>query len=847
MSDATHASASTETAANVHGSAERPDVAGRRTPGRGRRILRGLWRWTKRVGIAALVLLVVARLTLGLWLPRAANAALDSYGVHASWQDLDLSLFGLSGQLTGLRAVLKNDGAGAPLDDDALAAAPPLARADAIGFDVDVSALLTGNLRVHRVEAMGVEAWIERDESGRWSYEDLIPETGPEDDLAAAPAVGEPATEAESEPPAPVDFTPPGEIGTVALSLRVHLDDRLEGITTTLRLDATVRGVGPGPRPAEVLVTADAKGVLDGLRIEAAGIGEGPELTVDAEIDLGGLSVRRLAPYLEAVGVRPAAEKLDAHLGAAIALTAARDASATGDGEDDTPIAATGTVRVSDLWTAADGARAAEIAAIEVDVERFAPEAIELSRVALVGGAARAARLEDGVLRVLGLDFVGAPGAPADKQPPEDQDENTLEDAVADAEPEQDSETEAAEPESDAPSPGRALRIAAVEVAPFALTFEDAAAPGGAPIEHAVTVGLDASDVVLGAATDEPLRAGVTVAAEGAASLRADLTARLPVGPADPLEADLRLRSDELSLALVRPYLEAAGVTPTFEAGALAVDARVARAGGGDGPVDLEVGPVRLTDGRTTLLAVERLAVDDLVQSADGLRIAEVALDGIVAPATLFEGGGFRGFGVASIGGPGAGVDGAESGVPVGLEGGTLRLNDVAFGGAGGTTRITGTLDPVGVADRVGVAGFVRAGAGALDVEAELELSADGIDLEAIAPLLAGVEPTMRAGSFGVQLRATAVAEAARDRDEEPGATRVDAQLTRLALQDDEGAPLIELDRLDVDEYLVGAERPQPGRVTLAGLRAAVVRDADGAVRAAGLRFGAPEPAPAAA
>ncbi|MEO0662752.1 MAG: hypothetical protein AAFZ87_14540, partial [Planctomycetota bacterium] len=398
-----------------------------------------------------------------------------------------------------------------------------------------------------------------------------------------------------------------------------------------------------------------------------------------------------------AVGVRPAAEKLDAHLGAAIALTAARDASATGDGEDDTPIAATGTVRVSDLWTAADGARAAEIAAIEVDVERFAPEAIELSRVALVGGAARAARLEDGVLRVLGLDFVGAPGAPADVQPPEDQDENTLEDAVADAEPEQGSETETAEPESDAPSPGRALRIAAVEVAPFALTFEDAAAPGGAPIEHAVTVGLDASDVVLGAATDEPLRAGVTVAAEGAASLRADLTARLPVGPADPLEADLRLRSDELTLASVRPYLEAAGVTPTFEAGALAVDARVARAGGTDGPVDLEVGPVRLADGGTTLLAVERLAVDDLVQSADGLRIAEVALDGIVAPATLFEGGGFRGFGVASIGGPGAGVDGAESGVPVGLEGGTLRLNDVAFGGAGGTTRITGTLDPVGV------------------------------------------------------------------------------------------------------------------------------------------------------
>ena len=64
--------------------------------GRPRRIFRGIWRWTKRIALVVAAILLIARATLGLWLPGLANRAVAPYDLHVTWEDLDLSILGLS-------------------------------------------------------------------------------------------------------------------------------------------------------------------------------------------------------------------------------------------------------------------------------------------------------------------------------------------------------------------------------------------------------------------------------------------------------------------------------------------------------------------------------------------------------------------------------------------------------------------------------------------------------------------------------------------------------------------------------------------------------------------------------
>ena len=137
-----------------------------------------LRRWMRRLGRVAIflfALLLIARATHSFWLPPVVDGAAASGDLALVYRDLDLSVTGGRIDLWGVEvwprdAMASGDEADAgPESGDTRTT--PLARLAYLGVDVDVSALLTGTLRVHRVELDGVELALERDGHGEWNFE----------------------------------------------------------------------------------------------------------------------------------------------------------------------------------------------------------------------------------------------------------------------------------------------------------------------------------------------------------------------------------------------------------------------------------------------------------------------------------------------------------------------------------------------------------------------------------------------------------------------------------------------------------------------------------------------------
>jgi len=778
-----------------------PDAATAKRPGRARRLLRGAFRWTRRIVVVVALVVVVARASMGLWLPRVVDAVTHPMGLDVAWQDLDLSILGVSADVTGLRVVALEDENGERRDEAALAAARPIARLDDIGFDVDVSGLLAGERRIHRVEVSGLEAWIERDADGTWSFERFLPAPAEQGEESADDVASEDAEPADAEASEEADFTPPVELTSLSVSgVRVHLVDRTCDLDTALDVDALVRDLGHPERPMQVSLSAAAEGVLDSLRVAGEGTLRGPEADLDLTARLAGADLQRLAPYLALVGVRPEADRLDASLRAEVRM------AGTDDG------AATGSIRIADVEVRADGEVEAGVEAVEATIARFAPASLHVERIGVEGVRARAERLADGTLRVAGLDLVGAP-------PSSD------EDSADDDEAPRDEET----------GPPPALRVDLVEVAPVALALRDAAVPtrDGSANELELTVAARITEIVFGPdAGAAPIVAEITAEVDGAARLEIDANVGLPAADGAPLTARLGVRGDSITLEAVRPYLAAAGIEPTFEDGRFALDAEariLPLASGAPGDrIDATVERMRLSDGETTLAALGPVRVDGLELPADGdLRLAAVALEGVTLPVTLTEGGGFRAFGVASLGATDAAPE-----REVGVERGALTIAGLDLGAESARATIEGTLGLVQIAEEVRLSGSIETRSEPRDLRAEVTLDANALVFEALTPILgpAGITPTMDGGRLTATARAHLRGEGAD--------ALLDASAESVALVDGAGEELVALDRAALTGFaLEPGDAQQPGTAEVAGVRARVERRADGVVVVAGLAF----------
>ena len=138
---------------------------------------RGCRRWLVRIAGAMAVLLIALRIALPFAVPFALEKAAAAYGLDASLEDADFVVLGGYVSLRELELRPQD----APEDT------PPLARTSSAVVDVDLSALFTGTLRIHRIEVDELEVWAERDEEGTWSFERHLPAQAEQDDPQPEP------------------------------------------------------------------------------------------------------------------------------------------------------------------------------------------------------------------------------------------------------------------------------------------------------------------------------------------------------------------------------------------------------------------------------------------------------------------------------------------------------------------------------------------------------------------------------------------------------------------------------------------------------------------------------------
>ncbi|MCP3916793.1 MAG: DUF748 domain-containing protein [bacterium] len=765
------------------------------------------WRlWRRRllrIGLVLIALLVLIRVTIPLWLPPTLDRLVAGRGLALAYDDLDLSVAGGRLDLRGVRLSPR------PEDEQQDDARPlPLVGLEYLGFDLDVSALLTGTVRVHRVDVDGLRIEIERDASGRWNFEDHLPAA---DSDEPAEADAESPTESstregaeEAAEPRPLDFGVPLELTALGVrSVRVHLIDALADppLDTHIDLDVALTDVGHPTQPLRLSVAGWAPELLDALRVEVhATLGE---RTVDARIgvNVAGLHVRRLAPYLAAAGIRPEAKQLD------LSLDVDVDLAPTGAETVDLA----GSAHLRHLALRADLEEALALDAATIEVTSASTAAASVASVTLEGLRARAARLADGTLRVAGLDFVGTGAAPATEQ-------------AADAQEE--------------PSSGGApfaLDVARLALRKAALTFDDAAVTPAVVVQ--ASIGAEVRELVLDRARPgAPLTFETELELEDAARLTLTGTA-VPTG--DRLGADLTLEADNLTLRRLEPYLTAAGLEPAVESATFraAVTAQTLRRDDGGLDANVALTNVQLVDGGRELFAIDRLGVDDVQFAADGeIHVGELGLAGTRVPLRVVGDGSVELCGVTTHPTRAA----THEPLALGLDELALSVRDFRFGGESASAArrsadVELSLVAEGLARACTITGSITTRPGPLDIDADLEIVGRGLRTEAVDALLAaaGIESTLTDG----ELRAHLVAAARQDGDD---------LHARLALTDvafgDGGRELLALDALEVEELVVAPDRTSIASVAVRSPRAALGRGADGAFEVLGLRLVGADP-----
>ncbi|MCA9001724.1 MAG: hypothetical protein KDB61_07370, partial [Planctomycetes bacterium] len=124
-------------------------------------------KYAKRAALALLLLAVALRAILPLALPSILDRVAAGQGLRVEYSKLDLSVFGGSLELWNVSV--------RPTGEGQSAQASRLGLLEFLTVDLDVSALLGGTLRAHRVEIDGLDVYARRDslETG-WTWQALL-------------------------------------------------------------------------------------------------------------------------------------------------------------------------------------------------------------------------------------------------------------------------------------------------------------------------------------------------------------------------------------------------------------------------------------------------------------------------------------------------------------------------------------------------------------------------------------------------------------------------------------------------------------------------------------------------
>ncbi len=807
--------------------------------------LRGVLRvrWMRLLGILVLALLGL-RIGLTALLARALDAAVEPHGLALGWDSLSLGLLDLDARLRGLEL----SGRGAAPEEE------PLLELEYAVLDVDTWRLLHGELRVLRAEVDGLEVTLLRDEEGHWNLDEHL-------DLAELLAAPE---EAPAEEPAPGpedelsgrDLSPPLDLAALRFqAARLRVVDRFpaEPVELDLRLNAALSRLGLYERPTRFSVDVTGGDVLYGASLVGSARSSADRLEVDFRGTLGALQPDELAPYLAALGLEPAARSISGTLRGRAAL------EVIGEARDGLGLE----LELADTALSADGTEELALDALELRVEERADGWLVPQPVEVRGLRGRLELRPDGAVRVAGLALlpvpvhVEAPGT---------------------------SSAAPAPPPQAAGEPAALLRLAGLRLEGGRLEFLDrSVAPPADLVLLCRALELGALELGPGAADARvPLRVELAVpGAIEALTLDAGFDLR---GAERDLLVDLT--ASGFDLAAIEPYLAGSGVEQALEGGELRLhgEVRTRHESGEPLHLELELADLSLAADRELFAVRDLVLRDTYFDLASGhLKLGGLTLDGLTSGLRLEPGGAVSALGLrfgATAEAPPAPPSGAPSVEAV--EHPLLRWIDVESLRAAippvdlGRVEVTGTsfvledatvtpprslvLDDLGLAleglvlglpegapvepaalrlhtalegllEDLSLVGTITTRPGRLDLETDLVLAARGIDGEALVPFTRalGVEPLLRAGELGLRLDA-------RLQEPEVDVWRADLTLEDLRLIDGE-TRWLGLERLALEGVRSDGERLEIESIAVVRPEASVERDADGGLRAAGMRL----------
>jgi Domain of Unknown Function (DUF748) len=348
-------------------------------------------RWV-RVLAVLLLLLAAGRLGLNLLLASVVSRLAAERHLDVAWEDLDLRLRGGSGKVEWLTV--------APLDA-AGKRGPPLLEIEYAVFDLDVLALLKGELSIRRAEVDGADLRLEREPDGKWSFERHLAiaemlslvEGAPADELTQPHAT-------EPVEPKPIVLAPPLVLEALRLqNARLKILDRTFEPARELDLEtnAWLTSLGrASQRPTRFGLELYGADMLDAAHLEgeARWNETGVELSLRAQG--GALRPRALADYLEPLRIRPIADAVYGGLHADVSV------SVVGERRD----ALAAQIAITDARLSADGGGTFNLDRLALEIgstsgERTSVHALEVS------GARGAVELSpERALRVAGFELL---------------------------------------------------------------------------------------------------------------------------------------------------------------------------------------------------------------------------------------------------------------------------------------------------------------------------------------------------------------------------------------------------------------------------------------------------------
>ena len=818
-------------------------------------------RWRRRIIrllLVVVILLVVVRALFGILLPTAINRAAGLYGLAVDYERSEMNLLSGDVGLWHLRVTPKSALSGSASD----ASPEPLARVGYVRGNISTWALLKLQLEVWRAEADGAELAIERLPDGRIPLLEQLLAALPAKDPGAAPPP------ARTGPPTPLDLAPPIKIDAVRLShATLKIRDRAvqPEFAAQVVVDFRLSDVGSTVRPVTAEVVVWSEPGLDLLRLEGVGRTAPDKLEAEFQAVMRGLTLDDLATYLAPLGLKPSGQSVGGRAAMKVELK-------RGAAPDVNTIA--GQITVTEATLTAAGAVFATLDRLTVEIQSLGAEAARFGQIVASGAQANLRSTTDGGLSFGGLQLSSSTPPP------------TTRPALA-----------AATPAPRPPVAGKPYlwSLAELKIADAAASFADDSIDP--PIQlsarlHELTVRNLAYDP---ARRDVPAELAVRASIPGIIGSATATGTVAPFAEASPLK--LSLRAGEIRPDALKPYLDAINVESLLSSAELTAELAAAVRpvdDGGSPRFDLAVTDVIYRDGDAELLSLPRLAVaglrlepihDSTTMSSriaaqaievvgpqlpvrrdpDGqlviagskrtpgtlARRVEAAIETAVEAATQPAANAAAGI-VLQI--PPVKIDRFDwSGIRIawddgsthppthlgiadaGLQVENLDLDLTPRTDAAPTTTqtarngtIRGFLSAPGVAERLTLQGAIVSGQGSVTLG--VSVSGDGITGKAIAPYLApsGITPVLENGS----LRARA----------EIRLSQVSSDILRGLLSADQVAwmdgdrELAAVDSATVQGIEFGAKELRIGEVSIVRPRAALARDAGGAIVAGGIR-----------